>query len=409
MKIIEINEVPYGSTGRIALGIKQTAEKFGIETTLAFGYSWHPMTEIKGSYYKIGGPFNKLFHMFCSIFWGGEGFLSLISTALLIGKLRKERYDIIHLHNIHGSFLNLHMLFSYIKKKNIPVVWTFHDCWPFTGGCTHFTLNNCDKWKNGCNKCEYKKHFEANPCMSALRYQCKKKWFTGISNLIIVTPSKWLCGLVKQSFLNEYPIKVINNGINTEVFDYKRSNNGKLCSYDKHTILGVAMGWTYSKGLDAFIELARIIDDDRYEIVLVGTSREIDKQLPENIVSIHRTENVQQLVDIYSSASVFFNPTREDTYPTVNLEAIACGTPVVTFDACGSPETVNAVSGRVVKNRDVISAYREIEKICLDEEKNREKIAREAHLFQRDECFKKYCELYLDIFKNKDRRETLGN
>ena len=273
--------------------------------------------------------------------FGKTGFASKHATKKLLKFLDKINPDIVHLHNIHGYYLNIELLFNYLKEKQIRVIWTLHDCWSFTGQCAFFDYVGCDKWQTECKNCpmlsEYPKSFVDS---SKWNYQKKKELFTGL-NITLVTPSKWLASLVKNSYLKVYDVKVINNGIDLNVFKPTPSNfREKYCLKDKKMILGVAGVWDRRKGLNDFIELSKLLDDN-YVIVLVGLN---DKQLdllPHNIIGIKRTENQQELAGLYTTADVFFNPTYEDNYPTVNLESLACGTPVITYDTGGSPEFVD--------------------------------------------------------------------
>ena len=221
------------------------------------------------------------------------------------------------------------MLFKYIKKNNIPTVWTLHDCWPFTGKCPYFTIVKCEKWKNGCYKCpQYKDYPKTLYDNTKQMWKLKKKWFTGVHNLTIVTPSEWLAKLVHESYLKEYPVKIINNGIDLNLFrpsEKNRTDVVKKIKKQKYIVLGVAFDWGFRKGLDIFIKLTDILPTDKYQIVLVGTSSIIDKELPKSIISVHRTQNQEELVELYTLADVFAMPTREENFPTVNLEALACG------------------------------------------------------------------------------------
>jgi glycosyltransferase involved in cell wall biosynthesis len=222
----------------------------------------------------------------------------------------------------------------------------------------------------------------------------KKKWFNSLDDLTIVTPSQWLAGLVEQSFLGKYPVKVIHNGIDLSVFRQMESDFRKKHNLErKKLLLGVAFAWEERKGLDVFVELSRRLDSS-YQIVLVGTNEDVDRLLPSNIVSIHRTHNQKELAEIYSVADVFVNPTREDTFPTVNLEALACGTPVITFKTGGSPECVDGHCGCVVPCNDVDALEREIVRICTEKPFTAEDCKARAALFDRDECFSRYVALY---------------
>ena len=395
MKVVFINSVPYGSTGRICTDICSTLKGRGEEVYLSFGYSYHPIKEIENSYIKIGSIFDKFCHMKLSNLSGKHGMYSKCATHKLIRKLIEIKPDILHLHNLHGWFINLPILFDYIKKNDIKVIWTLHDCWAFTGQCPHFTMVNCQKWRTGCYDCpQYRDYPSTRVDRSSEMYELKKEWFTGVKNMTIVTPSQWLADLVKQSFLKEYPVKVINNGIDLNVFkptesDFRKKHNLE----DKKIVLGVAFGWGVRKGLDVFIELSKRLPDN-YKIVLVGTDESADKQLPSNILSIHRTQNQKELAEIYTAADVFANPTREENYPTVNMESLACGTPVITFKTGGSPEIIDENTGVVVDVDDVNSLETEIIYLCNSADAS-EKCTERAKSFDKNIKFAEYCDLYL--------------
>lgn len=367
MRIVQINGGAKGSTGKIMMGIADVARAQGHEVMCA-----SPITTTNRDagedcgYYRIGTFNSRRVNVALARITGFNGCFAWFETYKLLKKIDEFKPDIIHLHNLHDSYINLPMLFSYIKKHNVPTVWTLHDCWSFTGQCPYFTIAKCDRWKAGCHNCPQYKEYPASLYDNTKKmWQLKKKWFTGVKNMTIVTPSEWLAGLAKESYLKEYPIQVINNGIDLDVFKPTHSNFREQYGIpgDKYIVLGVSFAWGYRKGLDCFAEMAEKLGD-KYQIVLVGTDGEIDKNLPKNIISIHRTQNQKELAEIYSTADVFAMPTREENYPTVNMEAIACGTPVVTFDTGGSPEMLNEKVGRVVPVDDVNEMMSEIKNIC---------------------------------------------
>ena len=397
MRVVSINAVPYGSTAGVMLGIMRAAEASGMETHAFVGYSNHPHADIAKHNVIHGNALDKLVHILLGRFTGLNGCFSHYMTARLIKTLDCCPPDIIHLHNLHGWYINLPMLFRYIKKHNIPVVWTLHDCWPFTGHCSHFTFAKCDKWKTGCHHCpQYREYPQSLVDNSRIMYAFKKKWFTGVKNMTIVTPSQWLADLVKESFLKDYPVKVIHNGIDLEVFKPTPSDFRQRYGIpaDKHILLGVAFGWGVRKGLDVFVELAKRLDSNRYQIVLVGTDDATDRQLPDSIISIHRTMDQTELAQIYTAADLFVNPTREENYPTVNMEAIACGTPVLTFRTGGSPEIVDDTCGSVVDCDDVDALEQEIRWICGSSPYTKEACCAKAVQFDKNRRYQEYLELY---------------
>ena len=286
------------------------------------------------------------------------------------------------------------MLFGYVKKNNVSVVWTLHDCWTFTGHCPHFVMAKCDKWKTECSNCPQLNVYPKSKIdTTKFTHKLKKNWFLGVDNLTIVTPSKWLANLVKESFLKDYPVKVINNGIDLSVFKPTESNfREKYRLEDKKILLGVASGWEKRKGLDVFEELANRLDDN-YRIVLVGIDP-VGRNLPERIIPIKRTESQEKLAEIYTAADLLVNPTREDTYPTVNMEALACGTPVLTFKTGGSPEIPDSTCGSVVEAEDVDTMEKEIIRICEEKPYSKEACLERAKSFDMYERFEEYIGLY---------------
>lgn len=359
-KLAIINAIPYGSTGKIVRGIEEIARDKSWETFIYYSWTKNYKKSDRDNI-MVGSFLDKSIHIFFSKLTGYNGCFSFFDTWRLIRRLKKEKPDAINLHILHSWSVNLPMLFSYIKKCNIPVIWTMHDCWAFTGQCPHFVMASCDKWKTGCHDCpQYKAYPSAYVDRTKTMWGYKKKWFNGVKNLTVVTPSAWLSDLVKKSFLGEYPVKVIHNGIDPSVFQPRESDfREKYHCENKTVLLGVAFDWGQRKGLDVFVELAKRLDDT-YRIVLVGTNDELDKQLQQNIISIHRTQNQIELAEIYSAADIFLNPTREDTYPTVNMESLACGTPVITFCTGGSPEILQWGGGRVCPVDDIDAFERAI-------------------------------------------------
>ena len=397
MRAISINSVPYGSTCRIMLGIKSIAEANGMHVDTASGYSYHPVKDIPKDHIAIGSAIGKLLHTWCARLTGYNGSFSHFATWQLLQKIKREKYDLIHLHNIHGWYLNLPMLTRFIKKHDLKVIWTLHDCWSFTGQCPHYAMIGCEKWKTHCYECpQCKEYPRVDVDRSERMYDLKKHWFTEM-DAVIVTPSQWLADQVKQSFLKDYPVKVINNGIDLNVFQPTASDFKKKYNCEgKKIVLGVSMGWGIKKGLDVFVELASRLTDN-YQIVIVGGNEQTDRQLPSNVISIHRTQNQRELAEIYTAADVFVNPTREDTFPTVNIEALACGTPVLTFRTGGSPEIIDENCGDVVERDDVDALENEIIRFCTARPYSREKCVERAKRFSQADRFAEYVSLYKEI------------
>lgn len=396
MRVVQINsECGRGSTGKIANAISVLLTKKNIENYVFYSgnhKSDYPMG------IKINSKLDLRFHQILSRLFGDQGFHSSLATWNLVRKLKKINPDIIHLHNLHGYYLNLNIFFNYLSSSNAKVIWTLHDCWAFTGHCTHFTICGCDKWKSQCCNCPQYHEYPYSMFFDRSRtlYNRKKKAFQSVKNMTIVTPSQWLADLVKESFLGKYDIRVINNGINVSIFKPTASNfREKYNCEDKYIILGVASVWSYKKGLDCFVQLSKELND-RYQIVLVGTDEKIDKQLPSNIISIHRTTNQEELAGLYTTADVFVNATREEVFGLVNVEANACGTPVILFNTGGCSETINE-SGWIVDNNNIDKLYRAVCKLCKNESIKKDVCIKSAVKYNEKEKYEEYVKLYEEI------------
>ncbi len=399
MKVLQINSVcGIGSTGRIATDIHRTLIEQGHESYIAYG---RDLPKNCDNAIRIGTKIDNYTHVVKTRLFDRHGFSSTQATKEFINKIRDIDPDIIHLHNIHGYYINIEVLFNYLKEANKPVIWTLHDCWSFTGHCAYFDYARCDKWKTGCYSCPEKKAYPRSLIFdnSKRNYINKKEIFTGLKNLTIVTPSQWLSNLVQDSFLNEYSVKVINNGIDLNTFrpnagEFRKKYN--LCS--KFIILGVASVWDRRKGLKYFVELADKVSEDEV-IVLVGLTEKQINQIPKNIIGITRTNNVEELVDIYSSSDVFVNPTLEDNFPTTNLESLACGTPVITFDTGGSPESIDERTGTVIKKFSTDHILLSIRQIKKDGKTTYSSNChvRVRNFYKNTDKYELYINLYLDL------------
>ena len=403
MNIACINTLDFGSTGKIMFQIANCASEKGHSvytiSTKWDGFNKYDLHANKKNHLYINTFFSNAIHYKLGKFFGLNGLFSIIATLHLLHFLKKHNVQIIHLHNLHNFCFNLPLLFGFIKKNHIPVIWTLHDCWAFTGRCPYFDLTKCDKWKSGCHDCPYPKKSYPQSYLdtSRMMWNLKRKWFTGIEKCTIITPSQWLADLVKQSYLKDYPVKVINNGIDLSVFKPTESDfRQKHGLVGKKIVLGVAFGWGKRKGLDVFIELAKRLPDD-YRIVLVGSDDNVDKQLPTNIISIHRTQNQKELAEIYTVADVFANPTREEVLGMVNVEALACGTPVVTFRTGGSPECIDETCGSIVDCDDIDALEIEIRRICEDRPYSIDACLTRAKNFDMNDRFEEYVKLYKKI------------
>lgn len=396
MKVLQINSVcGVGSTGRIATDLYKVIEEAGHECVIAYGRGTAP-EGIKTI--KIGTNFDNYMHVAKTRIFDKHGFGSTKATKEFIKKVEEYNPDVIHLHNIHGYYINIEILFNYLKIANKKVIWTLHDCWAFTGHCSHFDYVGCYKWKMGCNNCKQKKEYPSSKLMDAsqFNYEKKRNIFTSVKDMTIVTPSKWLANLVKESFLGKYEVRVINNGIDLGVFKPIESNFRESYGLqDKKIILGVASVWTERKGINTFIELSKILNY-HYKIVMIGVSKRQKRILPQNILAITRTNNVRELAEIYTVADIFINPTLEDTFPTTNLEALACGTPIITFDTGGSSESININCGKVIQKGNLNEMLIQIKNMCSINLK-KEDCLEKAKLYDKNYKYK----LYLDKIYNR--------
>jgi len=354
MKVLMINVVcGIRSTGRICTDLAMALINQGHEVKIAYGREYVP-EQFKKYAVRIGSEIDIKLHGLKVRLFDRMGFGSKKATLKFIEWVKEYNPDVIHLHNLHGYYINVEILFDYLKKCGKKIIWTLHDCWSFTGHCAHFDYIQCDKWKTICKRCPIKKEYPKRMFFdnSQKNYIQKKELFTGIKNLMIVTPSEWLSNIVKSSFLKEYNIKVIHNGIDTNNFKPVISNiKKKYNCNDKKLILGVSSVWNEKKGIDTIYELAKRLESENYQMIIVGVNKKQKKKLPHNVIAIERTNNIKLLAELYSAADIFINPTLEDTYPTINLEALSCGTPVISYDTGGSGESI--MWGYVVEKNNI--------------------------------------------------------
>lgn len=407
-KLLQINPVlrVSTSTGRIMQEIGELAIENGWKSYIAYSYGRDGIKPCKSELVPIGGKIGVFKHLVETRLFDRHGLASSSDTRDFVRMIDKIDPDIVHIHNIHGYFLNYKILFDYLVRRNKPVVWTVHDCWLYTGHCYYYTFEGCRKWKAHCEQCPQKRKFPASYLFdrSFKNFDDKRKAFTSVpaSNMYIVPVSEWIMNEMKESFLKNANFILIHNGIDTNVFniyDGEKIRN-KYGIGDKHLILGVASIWSREKGLYDFLKLAKTIRQDEV-IVLVGVDSKIKAKLPDNIIGIERTENVHALAELYSAADVFVNPTWQDNYPTVNMEAIACGTPVIAYNVGGAAEVINEDTGRAVGAGDVSGLYEAVKDI---EEKGKafyssrcRKFALEN--FRKEDRYVDYLRLYDDILK----------
>lgn len=402
LTLLQINScVNAGSTGRIAEEIGQLAIAAGWKSYIAYGRTGR---ESVSQLIRIGDKRTVCEHAVETRILDNHGFSSRDATRKLIVQIKEIRPDIIHLHNIHGYYINIELLFNYLAVANIPVVWTLHDCWSFTGHCAHFDYVGCDKWRTGCFDCPQKTSYPASFLLdnSRCNYLLKKQLFTSVKSMTIVPVSQWLGGLVKQSFLAEYPISVINNGVDLSIFTAK---NGREIRTKYHIgtnflMVGVATTWSSRKGLKDYCRLSELIPSD-CRILLVGLSSQQIKHLPSSLIGIERTESKEELVAIYSAADVVLNLSYEETFGLTTVEGFACGTPTIVYNKTASPELVDKHTGFVVNAKD----YSQI-LAAIQEVKSKGKSAystacrkRAEMCYNKEERYAEYMDLYEKMLK----------
>ena len=396
MKVLQINSFfSVGGPPRIMNGIYATLKENGHDCKIAAAREKiiYPEDSI-----VIGNPKDTYKHVIESRIFDNDGFLAKKNTRELIRRVGEYNPDIIQIHNLHGYYIDAEILFQYLKNCGKPIVWTLHDCWPMTGHCAYFSFANCKKYIDGCCNCVQKKRYPASFVLDRSRQNWirKRDLFTGVPNMTFVTPSKWLSDIINTSYLNSYTVRVINNGIDLQNFSFcpgKLRENYSL--HEKNIILGVAQNWSEHKGLEDFIQLSQKLNEE-YQVVMIGLTDQQLSTLPPNILGLKRTNSIAELVEWYSNAQVFVNLTYQDNFPTVNIEALACGTPIITYNTGGSPEAIDKTCGWVVRQGD-IDKVASIIKSMGERKLYHDNALRRSKLFDRKSKYLEYIELYQEM------------
>ena len=399
MRMVELNTYcGSGSTGRIALDIADYAANQGADTIIGFGTgAVTPEAEIFAL--RIGGRTERKWHGAIRKFFDMEGYGSQQATRRLIAFLKEYQPDVIHLHNIHGCYVNHRLLFSYLRISNIPVLWTLHDCWPFTGHCAYFDYIGCERWKTGCYRCPQKASYPT--CIgldgSKRNYLRRKNLFTSLPKLMLIAPCEWMKGLLTNSFLHDVPVKVIYNGVNRGLYYPRESKlREKYGITVPYLALAVASEWEERKGFKYLPKLANKLGND-CKLVVIGLSYDQIAALPEGILGLPRTASTRELAQWYSTADCLVNPTMEDNMPLVNLEALACGTPVATFRTGGCPECITDVCGAVVEKGNVETLAKAVIRLCAAKSELRPACIAQAEHFDSQFCAKAYWDVYQEV------------
>ena len=396
MKIAFITALPYGSVANQMYKIADAATQGG-HTCYTFSKPIEGFENKRNNHFFIGTILSVKIHNLAAGITGFHGLFSVFATLDLIRRLKNIKPDVLMLLNLHGWFINLPLIFNYIKKNNIKVVWRFPDFWPMTGHCTGFSTVKCDKWKDGCYNCsQYRSYPQAKVDRSKQLYKLKKKWFVGVKNLTVVSISKYMIDFIKQSYFKDYKFRVIYNGIDLDIFKPTESNfREKYGLEDKYIVLGVASDWSERKGVDVMVQLSKRLDD-RFKVVVIGTEK-IDSG--ENILALP-AQKQEILREIYTAADVFANPTREEAFGNVNVESLACGTPVVLFNTDGAPESIDDTCGIVVDKNDIDEMQKQIENVCINKPFSREDCIKRASLFEKGKRTREYVNLFEEIVKD---------
>lgn len=393
-KLLQINiTANWGSTGKIAEQIGLLAQKHGWDSFIAYGLV---SNFSRNKLIRIGCKVSRYLHYAEQRIFDNEGLCSRYETKKLIRQIKEIEPDVINLHNIHDHYINYKILFQYLNTVDVKVIWTFHDCWAITGHCMHFVTKNCLRWKTGCHDCVMKGEYPNTILDRSKRnWLLKNKLFAENKNLTIVACSNWIADFVRESFLKDKYIEVIHNGCDIGVFCPQPRIQSR-----KFKILAVSNVWYPNKGEYDIYKLRSMLPEDEYEIIMVGLTAEQVNKLPSGIKGIKRTQNVKELVKLYSDADVLINPTYEDNFPTVNIEALACGTPVITYKTGGSPEAIDEFTGAVVEQGNIELMCERIKEYRLNNFKGNHTNdcrKRAVEKFDKEKCFMKYIDLYNSI------------
>ncbi len=405
-RVLQINSsVNFGSSGRIVEEIATIGSANEIENYIAYSKGNPGNTNL--SYIKIGSIQDKLWHGLLTLLFDIHGKGSTLATKRLIKKIDVINPSIIHLHNLHGYYINYPILFNYLNEKDVQVVWTLHDCWSFTGHCSHYENVGCNKWETKCFQCPKKSKYPKSIMFdnSESNFISKKEIFNSINKLQIITPSDWLNVQVKKSFLSKFNVRTINNGVDLDIFkeriDKVELLRAKYNLNDKKVALFVAYNWSNAKGILDIINAAKMLKSE-FRFIVVGISKEKGDELPKEILAIGKIYDLYELADWFSLADVFVNPTYMDTFPTTNLESLACGTPIITYKSGGSPEAIDDNTGVVLEKGDLNGMVDAIQEICKrDKFFYKEACRKRAEAkYDKNKQFQQYINLYKELTLN---------
>ncbi|MCE5344313.1 MAG: glycosyltransferase [Eubacteriales bacterium] len=403
MRVAHINVTSGLSTGRVATGIGEVLEDLGHKALLCYSRGYPP-ENIPG--FRIGNTVDMWLHALGARLWDRAGFFSRGATRRLVRQLRLYKPDIVHLHNLHGYYLDIRTLFGYLAEAGVPVVWTLHDCWAFTGHCAYYTIAECDRFTLGCGHCPQLSAYPAALWVdqSTRNWQQKRAAYAAVPNLMLVTPSVWLGREARRSFLGKRAIRVIPNGIDLTQFRpcdepellsdvVKRYGLKELAG--KHMLLSVASTWDERKGLTDLVELSKRLREDMMIVVLGLTERQRG-ELPATMLGLGSTQNIRELRALYAAADVCMSLSHEETQGMTLLEALACGTQVLCYDATALPETVTPDVGEVVPEDDLTAAAAACARLC-DQPKSPLSCRARAMEYEKRGQYTQYVGLYQEL------------
>ena len=389
------------STGRITESIGKLAIEKGWDCYIIHGARYARPGSCMHSIQAVS-KLGEYVHYAESLLLDNHGLASRRATKAVIEQIKQIQPDLIQLHCVHGYYINYKLLFEYLNTTNIPVVWTFHDCWAFTGHCAHFVTAGCEKWKIGCDDCPLKGDYPKSLLdFSKRNFTIKKELFSNNSNLHIVAVSEWLANLTKESFLKEKDIRIINNGVDIDKFQINDKESNVL-NKKKYCILAVASSWTEEKGLSDYVKLSYLLSDEE-ELIMIGVDDKTKYSLPLKIKCLPRTNSIEELVKWYNTADVVLSLSKAETFGLTIAESLSCGTPVIVYDNTAQPELVTSSTGFVVENGNVNAVYVKIRDMKRIGKTSFSNACRERAkmIYNREKCFEKYIDLYDELLLNR--------
>lgn len=386
----------YGSPGKITESLGKLAKEQGWEVYQAHGVKYSNSSQLITR--PVSSVMGEKIHAAYSLLLDAHGLASTTETKSLIKWIDEIKPDVIHLHNLHGYYLNFKVLFEYLSILDTPIIWTLHDFWPITGHCVHFDYAGCYKWKNECNHCPQRRTYPKSLFLdkSKRNFNAKKKAFTSVKNMTITPVSKWVGSLVAESFLGKYPIKPIYNGIDINIFKPTENNlRERLGLKGKFVMVGVASPWYPLKGMNDYFELSKRLSSD-FQIIMIGLTPEQIKTLPSGIIGIEKTQNQRELAEYYSMADAVLNLSYQETFGMTTVEGMACATPGIVYNKTASPELITDETGIVVATSDVDTLVLAIHKLRSNSKAHYSAACRNRAVtcFNKDKQYSKYIKLY---------------